>query len=206
MIAFDIDGVIADTNKAVFEYVRNTLGVSPSGPVTEYHGIHLAYPIEFQDEVKELVRLAFKYDAGGVYSYAGVIDGALDAVYQVDDKGLFAGYITRRPDRVKLQTISWLDYYHFPVKPIKFHDGTPNKAQAMRELGATVIIEDSPKEAKALYDEGFKVVLVETEYNTSAPKRIERALTVGDAVFWALEYLDGYSALVEANERWEAVQ
>lgn len=206
MLALDIDGVLADTNRSVHSYLTRILGVEPTGEATWYHGLHEVYPPVFQEDAKALIKLAFKYDGGAVYTNCVPFDGAVRAANWAAEQGILVGYITRRPKRVSLQTVRWLEEFGFPMRPILFNDGTPHKVAAMRQLGATVIVEDSPKEAHALHGAGFKVFLLDKVYNTSVSRKIERVTTLDEAVFWAKQELEDYKELRKANERLEVAR
>ncbi|HSW61950.1 MAG TPA: hypothetical protein VLH56_01315 [Dissulfurispiraceae bacterium] len=167
MFAIDIDGVIANSLEPVLLHVCRTLGVpiEQLAPLTTWD-VAACFPEERRPEAEKLIRRAYAHNEGQIYTLARPIPGALDAALWLHQRQLLKAYITSRPDTLKAVTSDWLEREGFPQAPV-YH--TTNKAGAMAEARALVMVEDSPEEIKALREAAASIIIFDAPYNRDLP-------------------------------------
>lgn len=169
MFAFDIDGTIADSYTTLVLYTAQETGVGPGelAPLTHYAGHVARYPEAHRERVEAIMARAYGANEGDVYGAAQPYPGAVEAANYLHARGLFKGYVTRRPERVQAVTRGWLKLHGFPVRPVRFC-GDACKSGHVRALCATALVEDAPDDAARAERGGVAVVLVDRPYNRSA--------------------------------------
>lgn len=96
------------------------------------------------------------------------VTGAVLAVQQLYEAGMLAGYVTRRSATSHFVTREWLTKHDFPIAPLRCV-GTDDpetayancKSAASRELGAAIILDDSPNEVRTARMNGFNAQLID---------------------------------------------
>ena len=167
MIAFDVDGVLADSIHGFNRWALLRFGVHEDelAPFDAYDDYLTRWPRHVQDELAAVFYEVFFHGSHGVYEQADVIPGALEGVLRLREMGLASGYVTRRPSSLNALTRSWLERHGFPELPLEHADGEHPKAPRVRGMGAQVMVEDSPEEAAALAGAGVRVLLRHEPYN-----------------------------------------
>ena len=167
VVAFDVDGVLADSIHGFDAWACAHFGVSDAevGPLDDYADPISRWPAQHHAALQRAFVEAYFSGAHGVYERAQVIPGALDGVRALAEAGLASGYVTRRPSTLHALTRAWLERHGFPSLPLAHADGEQPKAPHVRALGARVMVEDSPKEAAALARAGVQVLLRHEPYN-----------------------------------------
>ena len=167
MVAFDVDGVLADSIHGFNRWALLRFGLSEAAlaPFDAYDDYLTRWPAHVQDELEVVFTEVFFHGAHGVYEGADVIPGALQGVRRLHEAGLASGYVTRRPSALHALTRAWLERHGFPDLPLEHADGEHPKAPRVRALGAQVMVEDSPAEAAALACAGVQVLLRHEPYN-----------------------------------------
>jgi len=168
--ALDIDGVLADTEMPLKEKIQERHGLAPDS--YEHSGMyHNMY--QFKDDqdleaaVRETIDYYFHFDPEGyVYKHAGVmVDNAFVAKENQEN---LVGYITRRPEMFRPMTQYWLDLHGMPKRPLYHIERGTCKTDMMKELGAEVIVEDSPTEISSCLSNGVRVIVINHNYNKEA--------------------------------------
>jgi len=167
VVAFDVDGVLADSIHGFNRWALLRFGLSESelAPFDAYDDYLTRWPRHVQDELVEVFTEVFFHGAHGVYEGADVLPGALHGVQRLHAAGLASGYVTRRPGALHALTRTWLERHGFPDLPLEHADGEHPKAPRVRAVGAQVMVEDSPEEASALVGAGVRVLLRHEPYN-----------------------------------------
>lgn len=191
MVAFDVDGVLADSVHGFTRWAQRRLGVADAelGPFDDYTDFLTRWPAHHHEALGRLFCEVYVDGAHGVYDQSAVIEGALDGVWSLHEAGLASGFVTRRPSALHRLTRDWLTRAGFPTLPLRHADGGLPKAPRVRDLGALVMVEDSPVEAEDLAAAGVRVLLRHEPYNA----RVERAGVVRCA---------GWAAVLEQARVW----
>jgi hypothetical protein len=169
MVAFDVDGVLADSIHGFVRLALRETGADPAelGRFDDYADPFTPWPERFRPRVQELFQRAYFAGEHGVYGDADVVPGALDGVRTLHAAGLAGGYVTRRPDTLHALTRDWLRRHGFPDLPVHHAPKGVGKAPQVRALHARVMVEDAPVEAGALAADGVTVLLRHEAYNAS---------------------------------------
>lgn len=167
MIGLDLGGVLANTAASLNRLVLERLGVEAGGvaltPVSEYLEPEGAFPAELRQAAGALAQALYQDAEGAVYREAPPMAGAVEAVNWLHRRGLLAGYVSHRPAHTEAVTRAWLSRYGFPQSRLRLVSGP--KAPALKLMRATVMVEDNPAEAQALYQDGVRVILYDQPYN-----------------------------------------
>lgn len=169
MVAFDVDGVLADSIHGFVRLALRETGADPAelGRFDDYADPFTPWPSRFRPRVQELFQRAYFSGEHGVYGDADVVPGALEGVRALHAAGIAGGYVTRRPDTLSAITLDWLLRHGFPELPVHHAPKGVGKAAQVRALGARVMVEDAPVEARALAEDGLTVLLRHEAYNAS---------------------------------------
>lgn len=100
-------------------------------------------------------------------------------------------FITARDKSLELLTFNYLKKYKIPFDKV-FVLGTHNKVPAAKELQCDIFIEDSYDNAILLSNAGFKVILIDTNYNR---------LPLNNNIIRALNWNDISQIINEIKER-----
>ncbi|MDF1521635.1 MAG: hypothetical protein P1P87_02300 [Trueperaceae bacterium] len=167
MVAFDVDGVLADSIHGFVRLALRETGADPAelGRFDDYADPFTPWPERFRPRVQELFQRAYFAGEHGVYGDADVVPGALEGVRALHAAGLAGGYVTRRPATLHELTRDWLRRRGFPDLPVHHAPKDVGKAPQVRALRARVMVEDAPVEAGALAAEGLVVLLRHEAYN-----------------------------------------
>lgn len=165
-IALDIDGVVADTTKAVKAKVAEAFGIDHKilRQSNDYNNVYKLDNQELHDEVNKYVRQLFLEDST-VYRDAEEVSGAWYGTRIIKP----IAYITRRPDGFGIaeSTHEWLERSGMYKAPVFFIPKGTCKSTKARELGADLIVEDSPYEIVSCRNNGFKTLVFKYPYNVS---------------------------------------
>lgn len=169
MVAFDVDGVLADSIHGFVRLALRETGADPAelGRFDDYADPFTPWPERFRPRVQELFQRAYFGGEHGVYGDADVVPGALVGVRELHAAGLAGGYVTRRPDTLNALTRDWLRRHGFPALPVHHAPRGVGKAPHVRALRARVMVEDAPLEASALAADGLTVLLRHEPYNAA---------------------------------------
>jgi uncharacterized HAD superfamily protein len=156
-LCIDIDGTVTEPFywlKKANEYFKTE--VQPED-VTEY-------------EIHEILNISEKdymdfYDQYGIalHSEAELRLGANEMIKRLHHTHNIH-FVTAREEKYTDTSIEWLQRYEFPFDTIT-HLGHHNKVESAKQLKADFFIEDSYNNAVQLADAGFKVLLIDCNYN-----------------------------------------
>jgi hypothetical protein len=189
LVAIDVDNVLADIISSARLTLAEDLGIDASDIVltNAYH-----QPFGHPDPAvaaRLVIEHAF-WDRPEVLSRCPVIPGSLDAVLRLEDHGILAGYVTRRPAAVRGLTEEWMASSGFPDRPRRFVGTTDAgtaydtcKSIACRELGATHLVDDHADEFSTARAAGIEVVVVDADIGRD--RRMEALRDHPDAILVA---------------------
>lgn len=169
MVAFDVDGVLADSIHGFVRLALRETGADRAelGSFDDYADPFTPWPERHRPQVEALFQRAYFGGEHGVYGDADVLPGALEGVRTLHAAGLAGGYVTRRPDTLNALTRAWLQHRGFPDLPVHHAPRGIGKAAQVRALRASVMVEDAPIEAGALAADGLTVLLRHEPYNAA---------------------------------------
>ena len=150
MICFDLDGVLADFQKAFIEYINQELG-------TDYKTIDM---IDKKPEYHKYY-MQFVY-SGGFATLPLTRQHYENALFAVLQDGNEVCYITSRPIEARNDTIKWLAAHGLPIGHLVF---TNDKASAALRLNVDVMIEDNSDNILSLMNHGVPCILISRPYN-----------------------------------------
>lgn len=175
LVFVDLDGVVADFLSPI-----RKMGL----PVPDdYHFGN------YTEEQRRLVKSLFS-NSDFVASMP-LIPGSAEAVYELSESGVFAGFLTSRPTEVRSATLWWVDQY-FPDLPAEVFF-TEDKGQFVLEVRSLVpkkrlvLVDDAPHQVESAVKAGAcPVFLVDQPYNrtfsASRVVRVESLLSVPRAL------------------------
>ena len=137
---FDIDGVVADTGKAIIEIIQKDLGKSwiALEDITEYDINKLSWLSE--EEVKYLV---ICFNQPEFYLSLSPLDGAQKAIQTLKDADWKIIFLTARPKFLYNVTYYWLKFHNFPFDELIICQAL-EKPKYCERLNQSVLIEDRP--------------------------------------------------------------
>lgn len=165
MFALDLDGTLIWSEPFILRALERRLGRSLEGrdPTRyDYFGISHLIP---QEELDPAWREVLADPA--TYQDAQPYPGALEAAQWLSRRSLLRGYITARPPATLAATREWLQAWGFPSAPLVGGGPGGDRAEALRRMGAEVLVDDHPG-AVELLDGGIHVLLVDRPYNRLA--------------------------------------
>ena len=156
--AVDIDGVLADYPKNWINWINNN---------TDYKVDNL---IDAKDTIpfSRYTELKYQFRTTGQELEASPIEGASEFMMELDKRGYCVTLLTARPlfeiKQVLYDTIVWLKKYDMP------HDllfqGKDKHIKLMKHFKEIdFMVEDNCKIANSVAEAGFKVYLVNNQYN-----------------------------------------
>lgn len=158
-ICIDIDGTITDPYHFL-PYLNNICDkeMKPEDWTT-YN-----WDILYGKEISELLSI-FHTDYIKCYGEAEVVQYAKEVIEELNiDNNLY--FVTARSSVLEDITRKWLDDKGFNSIDVHLL-GSDYKIEKARELECTIFIEDNPANALQLANEGIKVLLINTNYNTN---------------------------------------
>lgn len=140
IVIFDIDGVVADTGKAIIEIIQRDLGKSwvTLKDITQYEINKLSWLSE--EEVKYLI---IRFNQPEFYLSLSPSDGAQKAIETLKDAHWKVIFLTARPQFLYKVTHYWLKSHNFPFDdlivclPLE-------KPSYCENFSQSVLIEDRP--------------------------------------------------------------
>lgn len=169
IVAFDLDGVCADTTNAVEAKVVDYFGIEKTllHPGSDYNNVYHLDDTQLKDEVNEYVDYLFKHDAS-IYLNATPIKGVWLSSRYIKP----IAYITRRPAQhgIEEATLKWLEKEGLFKAPVYFVPRGICKSTVAKDLGVDFIIEDSPAEILSCRENGLATVVMSYHYNKIVQK------------------------------------
>lgn len=157
-ICIDIDGTITEPYfwlDIANEYFNKNI---PVDNATEYE-VHKVMGVTSKDYEDFYNKYKFKMHNNEVK----LRENARDMLKElIKTNNLY--FVTARDEDLKIQTYSYLNEHDIPYDDV-FVLGTHYKVDTAKKLKCDIFIEDSYKNALQLSENGFKVLLLDTNYN-----------------------------------------
>jgi hypothetical protein len=165
-IAFDIDGILAETDGIIRDRLKAKFGLVDSdfALVRKYSG-HGWLPETINQQAIDLMREWWDTDED-LYAQATPNQQWIEWAQKLAANNEFAGYITRRPERFASITGWWLNEHECPMSDVLLcvPRGRP-KSDWFDSIGAVAILEDSGHEASEVAETGHDALLWRKCYN-----------------------------------------
>ena len=168
-IATDIDNVLLDIIASARIVLADKLGLQTEDvKLTDIYEAPFANSDpEIQNRINEITGHSF-WNIPEILVGCPIFPNAPEAIEKLSRAGLFAGYITRRPNSVAQMTQDRLDHFGFPVAPV-LHVGSDNqdthfktcKSTACQKLHATHLMDDHATEIETAHSAGIEVLVID---------------------------------------------
>jgi len=156
-ICIDIDGTITDPYYWL-SYANEYFNLNVSESQVTSYDIHKVLNIEQKDYLEFYEK--FKFEIHSKQKLRNDVKEVLDILHNYNN--LY--FVTAREKSLELVTFMHLLDNEIPFNEV-FHLGTHNKAPKAKELNCSIFIEDCYDNAILLSNNGFKVILIDTNYN-----------------------------------------
>jgi len=122
---------------------------------------------------EEVLRRIDEYYAARLILDIVPVEGAIEGVNALLDKGYELQIVTARPPSYKHLTVEWVERHfpkkfnqiHFAFNPFNKNSERLTKAQVCKQIGAEVLIDDSIVNARDCAENGITVYLMHTNWN-----------------------------------------
>lgn len=167
-ICIDIDGTMSDPYFFI-PYLNKMTGKELTEK--EYTSINWndTYGTEFQD-----IYVNFDEDYYYIYEEVELLEGAKNVIDKLIESGDNIYFVTARSKVVDHITRKWLEDNGIDSKRVYSLSGNEGKVETAKKLNCDFFIEDDPNNAKNLLDAGFKVVLMDSNYNKNIINEMEK--------------------------------
>jgi len=156
-ICIDIDGTITDPYYWL-SYANEHFNLNISESQVISYDIHKVLNIDQKDYLEFYEK--FKVEIHSKQKLRNDVKKVLDILHKYNN--LY--FVTAREKSLELVTFLHLLDNEIPFDEV-FHLGTHNKVPKAKELNCSIFIEDSYDNAILLSNNGFKVILIDTNYN-----------------------------------------
>lgn len=156
-ICIDIDGTITSPYHFI-PYLNEMYNRSLSDEECNTHDWSSLYGVDMETMLKEFHdKYMHSYGEAEIVEYAKEIIEKLKNQHQLY-------FVTARSEILKEVTVEWLNAKGFSDIEI-YLLGSDYKINKAKELECHIFIEDNPSNAAQLAEEGFKVILIDNNYN-----------------------------------------
>ncbi|MEG0249472.1 MAG: HAD family acid phosphatase [Peptostreptococcus sp.] len=115
----------------------------------------------------------FDMEYSHIYKEASLLDGAKEVVDKLLKNGDEVYYVTARSKDIDEITKSWIESQGLDSSRVYSLSGNSGKVKMAEKLNCDYFIEDDPNNVKSLLKAGYKVVLMDTNYNKEVLEEIE---------------------------------
>ena len=158
-VALDFHGVVADPSEARIRAAKALYNADLSAQAMSKR----TFPLGLE-KYREVVRLAVdEYDA-----LLTPLPGVRAALQALDAEGFRFVLVTNRPDRARPGIEAFLSAQQLPVKDIRT---SPEKAAAIRGLGAHAAVDDTLSNLESLRDDPVVLLWMRTAWNAQERPR-----------------------------------
>ena len=157
-LGIDLDGVVADYHSYLINDINRSNINGKTFTLEDWTDYSFSKAFKYP---KDLQNIVDKHSLGGEFIYVEPIEGAIDAIKELDIKNSIH-IITGRTGKAKESSIAWLEKYNIPYDSITF---TLNKARAAYILNCDLMIEDDAKQSMSIADAGIEVLLFNKPWN-----------------------------------------
>lgn len=116
----------------------------------------------------------FDVEYSHIYKEANILDGAKEVVDKLLENGDQVYFVTARSKDIDEITKSWIEKQGLDSSRVYSLSGNSGKVKMAEKLQCDYFIEDDPNNVKNLLKAGYKVVLMDTNYNKEIISDIEK--------------------------------
>lgn len=187
-ICIDIDGTITDPYYWL-SFANNYFNLNVTGDKVTSYDIAKILNVERNDYLKFYEEN--KFEIHSKQELRNDVKEALDILYMFNN----IYFVTARDKSLELLTNIYLKYNKIPSDEVLVL-GTHNKVPAAKELNCDIFIEDSYDNAIQLSNSGFKVLLIDTNYNR---------LPLNDNIIRVYNWKEIFHVITELSKKEEVV-
>lgn len=169
-ICIDIDGTMSDPYFFV-SYLNKLTGKVLTND--DYISIDWndTYGPEFQDIYQN-----FDDDYTYIYEEVELLDGAKEVIDELIENGDDVHFVTARSHTIDDITRNWLENQGIDSSRVYSLSGNEGKVETARKLDCDIFIEDDPNNIKNLLKAGFKVIVMDSNYNRDIIEELEEEI------------------------------
>lgn len=116
----------------------------------------------------------FDVEYSHIYKEANILDGAKEVVDKLLENGDQVYFVTARSKDIDEITKSWIEKQGLDSSRVYSLSGNSGKVKMAEKLQCDYFIEDDPNNVKNLLKAGYKVLLMDTNYNKEIISDIEK--------------------------------
>lgn len=116
----------------------------------------------------------FDVEYSHIYKEANILDGAKEVVDKLLENGDQVYFVTARSKDIDEITKSWIEKQGLDSSRVYSLSGNSGKVKMAEKLQCDYFIEDDPNNVKNLLKAGYKVLLMDTNYNKEIISGIEK--------------------------------
>ena len=182
-IGIDIDGTIKQTQKAAVQLYNEELQMNVKEEEVMTFYLDEPYGLSPEEGQKIWRKLESK-----IYSIGIPLEGAPEALQQLQKEGHTIYFITARPDVEKIRKVTeeWLSKHRFPFDGTNLYMNAQQKGEVATQLGIDLFFEDDPQHLNNLIQAGIHTIIVDAKYNQHYNQEIPRIKDWTEG----LEYVD----------------
>lgn len=174
VLCVDLDGVVADYEKAFQLIVSREVGLTPEvmGPQLSWDFATGNWGIKNRDHYLELHTKAVVEER--MFANMPAIEGASDALWRLSDAGVWVRIVTHRlvvknTHHVAVEdTVTWLDQPRPDGRPlVPYRDLCFIGAKA--QVGGDCYLDDAPHNIESLRKAGWDCIVMDANYNRDVP-------------------------------------
>lgn len=118
----------------------------------------------------------FDVEYSHIYKEANILDGAKEVVDKLLKNGDQVYFVTARSKDIDEITKSWIEKQGLDSSRVYSLSGNSGKVKMAEKLQCDYFIEDDPNNVKNLLKAGYKVLLMDTNYNKEVLPELENEL------------------------------
>lgn len=162
-VAVDLDSTVFDFTGFAVRWMSQNFNIEPvdigAYDITDIFGIS-------KEQAKRIAPWLFE----AYRKNASMYPGAYDELLKLKQQGRLC-FATSRKDDICAETKERLAGFGLDDIPIAFSNGSPNKNDLLRELGADILVDDYPDTIYAAAQDDFEVVKFWHPYNATVNPR-----------------------------------
>lgn len=124
----------------------------------------------------------FDVEYSHIYKEANILDGAKEVVDKLLENGDQVYFVTARSKDIDEITKSWIEKQGLDSSRVYSLSGNSGKVKMAEKLQCDYFIEDDPNNVKNLLKAGYKVLLMDTNYNKEVISDIEKKTKIYSGV------------------------
>jgi uncharacterized HAD superfamily protein len=156
IIGIDIDNVIADTEKRLRRLLHEEMGITLNREDIRNYSLENIAGIRRE----EMSFILDRFGNGSIFLDVEVIEGAVETIGLLKEKGHRIALVTSRPDKVRDITREWLEGNGIPYDELYFASNTK-----VNGIPYDLFLEDQDNFACELAEDGTFVLLFDAPWN-----------------------------------------